>query len=244
MIAIPPEVARKLGYYVYALVDPRTGLPFYVGKGKGRRVLDHFSEVAESRKREMIKALDRECLEPGIDILAHALPDEESAFRIEAAVIDAFGLKGLTNQIRGWRSIETGRIPLKQAIAYYAAMPVRIIHPALLVRVNQLYRHNITSTELYEITRGVWRLGTRRESALFALAVFEGVVREVYTIRSWHPAGSTPYSTRDLADVRVLGRWEFTGQVAPNSVRDRYFNRSVARYFVRGQQSPVVYAKC
>jgi hypothetical protein len=62
MIAIPPEVARKLGYYVYALVDPRTGLPFYVGKGKGRRILDHFSEVAESRKREMIKALDRERL--------------------------------------------------------------------------------------------------------------------------------------------------------------------------------------
>ena len=131
MIAIPPEVARKLGYYVYALLDPRTGLPFYVGKGKGRRVLDHFSEVAESRKREMIKALDRERLEPGIDILAHALPDEESAFRIEAAVIDAFGLKGLTNQIRGWRSIETGRMPLKQAIAYYAAKPVRVTDPAL-----------------------------------------------------------------------------------------------------------------
>jgi len=200
--------------------------------------------MTESRKREMINAIHREGLEPDIDILAHALPDEESAFRIEAAVIDAFGLKAVTNRVRGWRSIETGRMPLKQAIAYYAAKPIRVTDPALLVRVNQLYRHDITSTELYEITRGVWRLGTRREGAQFALAVFEGVVREVYTIQSWHPAGSTPYSTRDLADVRAPGRWEFIGQVAPGPVRDRYFNRSVARYFVRGQQSPVVYTKC
>ena len=28
-------------YYVYLLIDPRTGKPFYVGKGRGRRMLKH-----------------------------------------------------------------------------------------------------------------------------------------------------------------------------------------------------------
>jgi hypothetical protein len=32
----PAEVAKKLGYYVYRLIDPRNGETFYVGKGKGR----------------------------------------------------------------------------------------------------------------------------------------------------------------------------------------------------------------
>jgi hypothetical protein len=36
---IPPDVARKLGYYIYAYVNPLDGHIFYVGKGKGRRVL-------------------------------------------------------------------------------------------------------------------------------------------------------------------------------------------------------------
>ena len=28
------QVADELGLYVYMLVDPRTGVPFYVGKGR------------------------------------------------------------------------------------------------------------------------------------------------------------------------------------------------------------------
>ena len=36
-----------------------------------------------------------------IDILAHGLRDEETAFRIEAAVIDLFALDVLMNEVRG-----------------------------------------------------------------------------------------------------------------------------------------------
>jgi hypothetical protein len=183
-LQIPPEVAHRLGYYVYLYIDPRNEQPFYVGKGQGGRALSHLSEEAESRKCARIAELRAVGKEPRIDILAHGLRDEETAFRIEAAVIDLFGLDALTNEVRGWRSLEVGRIPLAELTMYYAATPVAVEVPALLIRINRLYRHNMTALELYEATRGVWILGARCTKAQFAFAVFEGVVREVYEIES------------------------------------------------------------
>jgi hypothetical protein len=194
-LRIAPEVAHRLGYYVYLYIDPRNEQPFYVGKGQGGRALSHLSEEAESRKCARISELRAEGKEPRIDILAHGLRDEETAFRIEAAIIDLFGLDVLTNEVRGWRSLQLGRIPLSELTMYYAARPVTVEIPALLIRINRLYRHNMTPQELYEATRGVWKLDARCTKARYAFAVFEGLVREVYEIESWHPAATTPYTT-------------------------------------------------
>jgi hypothetical protein len=81
---VPPEVAHRLGYYVYLYVDPRSGLPFYVGKGQEQRVLAHLSVVGESRKAKVLAELSQLGMSPRLDILAHALPSEETALRIEA----------------------------------------------------------------------------------------------------------------------------------------------------------------
>src|SRR5437762_11584608 len=107
-LQIRPEVAQRLGYYVYLYVDPRTGKAFYVGKGQGSRALAHLSASAESRKVAVFRELTEAGLEPRIDVLAHGLRDEETAFRIEAAVIDLLGFDDLTNEVRGWRSVQTG----------------------------------------------------------------------------------------------------------------------------------------
>lgn len=241
---MPPEVAHRLRYYVYLYVDPRNGQPFYVGKGVGDRALSHLSEKAESRKCAMIAELRSAGLEPRIDVLAHGLRDEETAFRIEAAVIDLVGLDLLANEVRGWRSLQLGRLPLSELTMYYAAKPVTVTVPALLIRINRLYRHNMTAHELYEATRGVWKLGSRCTKARYAFAVFEGVVREVYEIESWHSAATTSYATRDAGKLTRDGRREFLGRVADAEVRDAYVGRSVAEEFRRGQRSPVVYKNC
>jgi hypothetical protein len=243
-LRIPPGVAEHLGYYVYLYIDPRSKRPFYVGKGKGSRVLAHLSAEGESRKAKVLEELRSKRLEPEIEVLAHGLADEETALRIEAAVIDLLQLAHLTNKVRGWRSIQLGRLPLSELMTYYAAEPVEIEDPVLLIRINQLYRHGMSDIELYEATRGVWRLGPRCRGAKYALAVFEGVVSEVYEIEEWHAAGAFPYATRDTAELTIPGRQEFTGRRAPPKIRDRYLGRSVASYFKRGQQSPVVYVKC
>lgn len=238
---LPPGVAERLGHYVYLYVDPRNGVPFYVGKGKGERILAHFEDGRASRKTRTIAELRAKGIAPRLEILAHGLKDEETAFRVEAAAIDLLGLGELTNQVRGWKSLQVGRMTLDQLMGYYAAPPVEINHPALLIRINKLYRHTMSPLELYEATRGIWKLGERRQRAKYALAVFEGVVREVFEVQSWHPACSTPYATRDLSKRDAQRRWEFQGKIAANAIREQYRGKSVRQYFHHGNQSPVIY---
>jgi hypothetical protein len=242
--SITPHVREWLGFYVYLYVDPRTEQPFYVGKGQGDRALAHLRDTSESAKVARIKEIQAAGLEPRIDILVHDLPSEEAAFRIEATVIDAIGPGRLTNAVRGWETGKIGRMPLKDLVALYGATPVEVIHPALLIRVNRLYRYGMDDAELYEITRGTWKLGPRRAWVRYAFAVFHGVVRAVFEIESWHPARTTPYHIRVFGSGPQEGRWEFMGKPAQDSIRMKYLGRSVQQYFKQGFQSPVVYVNC
>jgi hypothetical protein len=246
MIAsIPAIVCERLGFYVYVYVDPRDGEVFYVGKGQGDRALAHLSDGSESRKAQRIAAILAAGYAPQIDVLVHGLPTEEAAYRVEAAAIDLFGLSRLTNEVRGMESGRLGRMQLQELINLYAAVPVEVTHPAILVRVNRLYRYGMTPEHLYEITRGVWKLCVRRIMAKYALAIFHGVVREVFRIDSWHPAGSTHYRFRAGESLQRQGRWEFVGEIAEETVRAMHRGRSVQeRYFKQGLQSPVVYVAC
>jgi hypothetical protein len=243
-LRMPPDVAEKLGYYVYLYVDPRTNQPFYVGKGQGSRTLAHLNVQNESRKAQRLAEIRADGKKPRIDILTHNLPDEETAFRIEAAVIDVLELGELTNEVRGWGTTVAGRAPLTELIASYGAKPVTISVPSILIRINRLYKPGMDAHALYEATRGSWKLGVRRAGAKYAMPVFNGVVRAVYEIESWHPAGSTEYTTRDREELRREGRWEFVGREAPPEIHEGYVGRLVTEYLPQGLQSPVVYVAC
>jgi hypothetical protein len=127
-------------------------------------------------------------------------------------------------------------------------MPNRVdVHePAVLIRINQLYRSGMSSDALYEATRGVWKAAApRRDEARYALAIAPGgVVCGVYEISEWHPAGTTEYKTRDASQFSTDGRFEFTGSQAPKEVREKYVGRSVAHYFSKGNQNPIRYVNC
>lgn len=100
-------------YYIYYLMDPRTGLPFYVGKGKGRRAYHHL----ENRGRQYndykiakIKKIRSLGLEPYIHYPIVDIEDEQTAYYIEEVHTLLYGRKGieengiLTNRIIGDRS--------------------------------------------------------------------------------------------------------------------------------------------
>ena len=120
---------------------------------------------------------------------------------------------------------------------------MKIDEPTMLIRIPQLYRPGMSRGALYEATRGHWKVGPRRERAELAMAVADGIVREVYEIDAWHPAGTTPEAARVHREAPP-DRWEFTGRVADESIRRRYIGGSVKDYFRRGNQNPFAYVNC
>lgn len=234
-----PEVARRLGHYVYLYVDPSTDDVFYVGKGRGNRAFSHLADTSESEKADRIAEIRQLGREPIVEILVHGLKTQEEAYRVEAAVIDLLGTGRLTNTVRGWRSGTYGRMSTEQIEAQYGADEVEVTHPAILIRINQLFRYGMTPLELYEATRGHWIVGENREKVDLALAVFQGVVQEVYRVEAWFPAGSTFLQREGVK----LGseRWEFVGRIAESDARDRYRMKSVRHYWGAGAQNPIRY---
>ena len=239
----PEGVAEQIGWYVYLYLDPRSKEIFYVGKGEGNRVFAHLEEQSESKKVQRIKEIRDAGFEPRLEILRHNLPDEATAYLLESTVIDLLGIPPLTNHVKGHDSGEFGRMTVTQIIGEYNLENAEIDDPVLLIRINQNFYHGMSATELYENTRGIWKLGKRRERVRYALAVYRGVVREVFRVESWHPAGSTPYETRE-EDLDDIQKWEFVGDIAEEEIRQKYLLKSVVSYFGPNWQTSFTYVNC
>ncbi len=237
---ISPAVARRLGHYVYVYVNPLDNTVFYVGKGKGRRALAHLDDADKKKVRRIIKEIHAAGAEPRIEILAHCLPNEATALKIEAAAIDLVGIENLANLVRG-HGVRLGRMPIDDLVAHYTRRHARISEPAILIRINRLYRYGMTDAELYDATRSAWVVGDNRKQVDLAMAVYEGVIREVYRVTDWLRAGSTFTHQSKGRAVRRPGRWEFVGVIAEDVVRNRYINKYVGHLFRQGAQNPIAY---
>ncbi|MDF1665314.1 MAG: hypothetical protein P1V97_26370 [Planctomycetota bacterium] len=198
------------------------------------------SDSEDIEKTATIEEIRAAGHEPQIELLAHGLADEKTAFRVEAAAIDLFGITSLTNRVRGKNSLQHGRVPLGDLLAFYERRRIDITEPSALIRINRLYHPRLTVMELYDATRGIWKLGKKREQAECAFAIFEGIVREVYEISGWFPAGST-LNSRNLTGFNSDARWEFVGRLTPDELRERYRNGDVSHLFPSGAQNPIKY---
>jgi hypothetical protein len=235
----PNSVIEKLQYYVYFLRDPRSKEVFYVGKGKGNRVFNHLKgaleTTAENDKLKQIREIQQAGLEVIFEIVRHGLIETE-AFEVEAALIDLHGLPKLTNIVDGHGTIDKGWMSVSDIIATYEAEPIEIHEPGILCFVNKLYTRHLDSDGVYEITRGNWVVGERRNKAQYAFTVYNDVVRQVYRILRWFEVPAR------FENVRRQKRWRFDGEIATEL--QNYIGGSVENYHSSGSQNPIKYINC
>jgi uncharacterized protein len=231
------KVAESIGYYVYILRDPESGKVFYVGKGTGNRLFAHvkaaIKNAQKSDKLDRIRKIISKDLEVEYEILRHGMTENE-AVQVESALIDFIHLPNLTNKVAGRYSDIHGAMTLPEIIAVYDAKPVTIKEPVLLVIPNRLFHKNISKEQLYEITRGNWVVGEKRNIPKYAFSVHNGVVIEVYRIFEWSPA-----KARDMKQ-KTQARWRFNGEIAFEM--QHYVGKSVLSYI--GAQNPIRYVNC
>ena len=235
-------MTERLGYYVYALRDPRTQGIFYVGKDAGNRVYQHAIQALVVDPREGRKGLKRRTIqeihdtgrEVGIEILRHGMTEDE-AFVAEAVAIDALRAAGLdlANLAAGHGSSK-GWAALDELRARYAAPSVDIdfAHRVILIRISRNYAAGISDADLYRFTRQWWKVRPSRAPE-YAFSVHGGIVRAVYRITpgSWAPAPDRS------------GRWRFAGK-RDAEMDELYVWRSVSDYLPNGAQNPIRYVNC
>lgn len=238
------RVRDELGWYVYLYSDPETREVFYVGKGKGNRCFAHLNAKGDAQKAQKIDRLRKIGQSPRIDILRGGLKQAE-AFLVESAVIEALGIDSLSNNVRGHGAVQWGRDEVSEVAARLGAKPAKINDPSILIKVTFGFRPDMTIPQMYDATRGCWKTGTKRSKAKYAMCVYGNVIREVFEISAWLPAGATMKARHlDGRPKPEKGRWEFVGRVADEKVRKRYRGKSVEAWYGWGAQNPIRYVSC
>ena len=210
------KTQESIGFYVYALVDPRDGKVFYIGKGKGNRVFAHANGAmdsdAESEKIETIKAIKKAGKEVGHYIVRHGL-NEDTAFELESALIDfltypKFNLdKVMTNIQSGHHQWDRGIKTVNEIEQMYATVPLEIKEGDFLLCVN-LNKSYKPGKDIYEITRGDWIVGKEtRKKITHVLGIYRGIVRGVYKPEVWE----------EFTDEKGTKKVKFVGKELPYS---------------------------
>lgn len=222
------EIKKRLKWYVYRLIDPRSGFTFYVGKGKDDRVFQHAKGLlpeddgddaeTPSLKHDTIRAIMRAGLSVQYLIHRHGIETSDIAYQVEAALIDAY--PGLTNLAGGHGSSIQGCRSVEQIVAAYGAAPLIAAEPLILIFVGKTYDERGGP---YEAVRGVWKMSLAKAEAHRLVLAYDGaIVIGAYRPKRWLDAtrANFPFLSSDR-----VGRIGFEGERA--ECWDDYVGRRV-----------------
>ena len=241
----PPGVAERLKWYVYRLIDPRNGDTFYVGKGQGDRIFQHAKgawsanpdEDAEDLKAQRIHEITVKAgLEVAHVVHRHNINNEQVAFQIEAALIDAY--PSLTNKVSGHGAGDYGCRHVEEIVTEYAAQPFKAREPLILISIGQSYVEE--RRDIYEAVRYAWRIDVNKaEQFHLVLARRRGLVVGAFRPTKWLKAtkANFPGMNND-----VPGRWGFEGGPAEPATEALYLRKRVPdKYRSKRDQNPIRY---
>ena len=192
------------GYYVYALIDPRTSKVFYIGKGIGDRVFSHEIESNKSPDSEKIKLQTISSIEKaGLNVkrvIVNWGLTESEAFAAEASLINLLNFTSdikLSNIVAGHHVHES--LTVEDFELRYGAEHLteeNIKHNILVIKINRLFHWGMTPKELYDATRGNWKVSINRvrREVEYVFAVYNKLIVAVYKPDEWH-------YVRDMIDV-------------------------------------------
>jgi hypothetical protein len=237
----PPGVAEHLKWYVYRLIDPRNGETFYVGKWKNDRIFQHAKaalvadkdEDAADLKYQRIKEITAAGLEVAHVIHLHGIDKEETAFQIEAALIDAY--PGLTNRVSGHKADDYGVRHVLEVIADYTAQPFEVREPLILISIARSYEDE--TKDIYDAVRGCWRIDVKKAVKFkLVLAHRRGLVLGAFRPEHWLPATKANFPWLD----EDRPRFGFVGKPADEATASHYVQKRVPdRYRAKGAANPV-----
>lgn len=233
----------KLGYYVYALVNPITKNVFYIGKGIDNRVFAHKQEVLENKSEvnSLKKTEIKEILDKQLDIqhliIRHGLTEKE-AYLVEATLIDYhnFNLNKLTNEVSGHDSGFYGIKTTDELIRQYNAPKLEnLLHNVVIININRQYaKVKNSNNAIYTATKESWVINKNRINELeYALSEFQGIIIGVFKIKNWYAAATE--------NNKINRRWGFDGEDAPKEIKDIYLNKSIAHVKKKGAANPIRY---
>lgn len=233
------RIKEALGYYVYALVDPRDGKIFYIGKGKGNRVFQHAEAALVDNtfdlKLDTIRSIISEGKEVAHYIIRHNL-EEDEAYLVESTLIDMLTYSRfnhnnqLTNLIAGHHQWDEGIMSIEEINILYDCSKIEVRNGdyILLVNLNQSFNQTKAKGvykryDIYESTRKYWKI--KREKAThigYVLGVYKGIVRCVIRVKS-----HTFVTQAEDGTIFPTPRCCFEGEVCPDSL---YMNKDVSDY--------------
>lgn len=236
------DVIEQLKYYVYRLIDPRTGTTFYVGKGKGNRLYAHVNGALKNYEGESY--LDdeeddisskiqqiREIRNAGLEVI-HVIHryglTEKEAFEVEAALIDCY--PGLTN-VHGGYSSDRGVNNASVIQRNLSAEEFKDVYELnyCIIKINDYWLNERYS--VYETVRKHWKVNLKRiKNTEYVLAVHRGIVVDVFKAEIWYEAPD------------VIGRCMFDGTQAEDEVRNLFINKRLPKHYMKkGMAAPVLY---